>query len=77
MTDPFDIDFGSGVAGSQGNKKSHFVNYSKTDPGEKVIPEMIERYGIGISVKVTGLTKQEYHLLIWVILFVYQHILIQ
>ena len=57
MTDPFDIDFGSGVAGSTGNTKNHFVRYSKTDIGKDVITEMIERYGIGISVKVTGLTK--------------------
>lgn len=57
MTDPFDIDFGSGVAGSKGNTKNHFVEYSQTDIGKDVITEMIERYGIGISVKVTGLTK--------------------
>jgi hypothetical protein len=57
MTDPFDIDFGSGVAGSKGDKPNHFVEYSKTVIGKEVITEMIERYGIGISVKVTGLTK--------------------
>ena len=58
MTDPFDIDFGSGLAGSQGNKKSHFVNYFDENAyGESVIAVMIARYGIGISVKVTGLTK--------------------
>jgi len=57
MTDPFDIDFGSRVAGSKGDKINHFVKYSMTDTGEAVINEMITRYGIGISVKVTGLTK--------------------
>ena len=57
MTDPFDIDFGSKQAGTSKDKENHFVEYSKTDIGKVVITEMIERYGIGISVKVTGLTK--------------------
>lgn len=57
MTDPFDIDFGSGVAGSKGDKINHFVEYSTTPIGNKVIDAMLEKYGIGISVKVTGLNK--------------------
>ena len=57
MTDPFDIDFASGSAGNNENLQNHFIKYSRTQIGNKVIKKMIENYGIGISVKVTGLTK--------------------
>jgi len=57
MTDPFDIDFASNSAGKNQNLQNHFTKYSKTDIGSKVIQKMIKNYGIGISVKVTGLTK--------------------
>lgn len=57
MTDPFDIDFASGSAGNNENIQNHFIQYSSTEIGSNVIQKMIENYGIGISVKVTGLTK--------------------
>ena len=58
MTDPFDIDFASGSAGKDGKKKNHFTNYSRDKIGKLVIQKMIKNYGIGISVKVTGLTNK-------------------
>ena len=54
--DVYDIDFGSGTPEKckAMGCESHFPSLEKSDEGQRILTAMHTKYGIGISVKVTG-----------------------